>query len=464
MQSVCYSTGERTSDGGAVARKELANGELSQDCQRHKCAASFRRRIIMRRRALRLCSQLSAAAGVHRSVSTYAVLTYGSGTVGALGHADTSSVDTPRRVEDNALNAALRSCPSDAAERPSVSAGLFHSAAAVPGVGAFSFGKGAGGRLGQGDEDNVALPSRVELTHESADESHDVSSVACGGLHSAFITRSGRLYTAGFGAFGALGHGNFKAQYVAAPVRFPTASTRVARVATGGAHTVAVTTCGSLYAFGRDEGDGRLGAPVGNEGVNSPTLVVMPPLPGVGTLIPVAAAAGGFHTLVLARAGDERTVVLSSGGNANGECGRDGATWTLGPLDWQSEESGEAIVRIAAGGFHSAALTSSGALYTWGAGGGGGLGHGDARTKRRPHLVEGLPVRAAAVSCGSGTTAVVGVDGSLWLWGKNASKFGTTCPDVLSPQRVDVPSGMHAVDVALGASHMVILCRTQIGV
>lgn len=416
------------------------------------------------RMALRAWSRLAHGVAGVKSASTLAVLTYGAGTVGALGHGDTRNVEAPKRLDDGGVNAALRSCEADAL--PCVSAGLFHTAVAVPGVGAFLCGKGAGGRLGHGDEDNAAVPRRVALASPGGgggdDDSADVASVALGGLHSAFLTRSGRLYTAGFGGFGALGHGDFKARHLTQLVRLPRPDMRVARVAAGGAHTVVVTTCGQLLAFGRDEGDGRLGCPVGDGGVNSPTFVPMPTSSGA-PIIPVAAAAGGFHTLVLARAGDEATVLLSSGANANGECGRDGATWALGPVDWEAhraaDDANASIVRIAAGGFHSAALTSNGRVYTWGAGGGGGLGHGDARTKRRPARVEGLPVRAVAVACGSSATAAVGVDGSLWLWGKNAARFGTTSADVHTPQRVDLPAGMLALDVAMGASHMVILGR-----
>ena len=96
-----------------------------------------------------------------------------------------------------------------------------------------------------------------------------------------------------------------------------------------------------------------------------------------------------------------------------------------------------------------------------GAGNGGALGHGDTRTQRRPKRVEALPVSATAVACGSGTTCAVGVDGSLWLWGKNAARFGTTSADVFAPTRVALPPGMRALDVAVGATHMVILCAEE---
>ena len=45
---------------------------------------------------------------------------------------------------------------------------------------------------------------------------------------------------------------------------------------------------------------------------------------------------------------------------------------------------------IACGSSHSAAITSSGELYTWGLGEYGRLGHGDTNTQLRPKLVKDL--------------------------------------------------------------------------
>lgn len=42
---------------------------------------------------------------------------------------------------------------------------------------------------------------------------------------------------------------------------------------------------------------------------------------------------------------------------------------------------GKGVVEIACGGAHSAAITSSGELYTWGKGRYGRLGHGDSEVR-----------------------------------------------------------------------------------
>ena len=48
---------------------------------------------------------------------------------------------------------------------------------------------------------------------------------------------------------------------------------------------------------------------------------------------------------------------------------------------------GVEVVDIAAGGAHSACITASGELYTWGKGRYGRLGHGDSEDQLKPKLV-----------------------------------------------------------------------------
>lgn len=45
------------------------------------------------------------------------------------------------------------------------------------------------------------------------------------------------------------------------------------------------------------------------------------------------------------------------------------------------------VVDIAAGGAHSACITASGELFTWGKGRYGRLGHGDSEDQLKPKLV-----------------------------------------------------------------------------
>lgn len=354
------------------------------------------------------------------------------------------------------LAAALAECTS--ASDVAVACGLFHSAVLVRGR-VFAFGRGAGGRLGQGDEANAQLPTPVPGLPA------DVAQVALGGLHSLFVTRSGELWSCGFGGFGALGSGDYKPRH--APLRVLAAPQRVALAAAGGAHSLALAPAPNdgadatgVWSWGRDEGDGRLGVTAAARvegGAPAPLRVPLPAAGGSALPSPVvAAAAGGFHSLLLRADGG----VLSFGANANGELGREGGTWVAAPV---AALAGARVAQLAAGGFHSAALTADGELYTWGSGVGGALGHGTARNSRTPQRVGGdlAGVPLASVACGGASTLAVGRDGSVWAWGKNTQRMGSTSGDVLTPRLVPLPPGVRALSVAAGSAHAALLCAVD---
>ena len=65
--------------------------------------------------------------------------------------------------------------------------------------------------------------------------------------------------------------------------------------------------------------------------------------------------------------------------------------------------SGKQVVNIMSGGTYSAAITTSGELYTWGRGNYGRLGHGGSEDQCTPSLVTALKGnRVLDMACGSG--------------------------------------------------------------
>ena len=101
----------------------------------------------------------------------------------------------------------------------------------------------------------------------------------------------------------------------------------------------------------------------------------------------------------------------------------------------QPETKEDTYQFISAGGFHTAAITKDGSLYTWGNNEYGQLGDGS-------QIDKNLPVRmlknVAAVSAGGFHTAAITKDGSLYTWGCN--EFGQlgdgTNVNRLSPVRI----------------------------
>lgn len=152
-------------------------------------------------------------------------------------------------------------------------------------------------------------------------------------------------------------------------------------IACGDLHSVCAID-GSLYSFGTDDNErGYLGHGVGAAAA-APASAAEFALP---TRVPVAmerfvaVATHSLHTLALTASG----CVYSFG---HGDCGKLGH----GNLEslWQPRliEAlvGEQAVAISAGQQHSLVLTSTGALFSFGSGFGGKLGHGDQRNCTRP--------------------------------------------------------------------------------
>lgn len=80
--------------------------------------------------------------------------------------------------------------------------------------------------------------------------------------------------------------------------------------------------------------------------------------------------------------------------------------------------AGKRVVQISACGFHTGCLTDTQELYTWGEGKFGRLGHNTERNCHAPRLVESLlGKKPRQVSCGGFHTAVVTEDGRLYTFG-----------------------------------------------
>jgi len=122
------------------------------------------------------------------------------------------------------------------------------------------------------------------------------------------------------------------------------------------------------------------------------------------------------------------------------------------------------VLLCSCGGAHTAALTESGALWTWGEGGWGQLGHSDGQDCVSPVQLERKMfggARIAMVACGGGHTCAISEAGHLFswgsgLWGQLANGART---DRLAPGLVDPALLAHApcVLVACGANHTAVI-------
>ena len=266
--------------------------------------------------------------------------------------------------------------------------------------------------------------------------------VACGHTHTAVVTSDGELHTFGNGDEGELGHREQSFFPVNVPKRVDAlVGKRVVHVACGSHHTAVVTSDGDLFAFG----DGDFGQ-LGHGGEDSewvPRLVDAL----VGKLV-VQVACGWYHTAVITSTGEVHTF----GSGEEGPLGHGGHNNELVPR--RVEALAERwVVQVSCGREHTAVVTSDGELHTFGMGALGRLGHGDEENKFVPTRVDKLMgKRVVQVSCGKQHTAVVTSEGDVFTFGAGfLGKLGHGGEDSeWVPRRVDALVGKRVVQVSCG--------------
>ncbi|OAE29981.1 hypothetical protein AXG93_669s1310 [Marchantia polymorpha subsp. ruderalis] len=155
------------------------------------------------------------------------------------------------------------------------------------------------------------------------------------------------------------------------------------------------------------------------------------------------------------------TRVLSFGDGSNGALGHDAegyASDVFEPVPVHGLPPN--IVKVAAGHYHSLAVTDDGQVWAWGRNAEGQLGRrvGNSREDwRRPRRVEGLEdVHIKDVAASGVVSMAIANDGSLWSWGSSKRGQLGLAPNVvqsLLPQRVESLQGQQMSQVALGWGH-----------
>ena len=129
----------------------------------------------------------------------------------------------------------------------------------------YTMGWGQFGSLGLGDEHDRLTPSKVSIPppsrtvsdrlegsrERSAQSGEEVLMAACGGAHTAALSRKGQVWTWGEGGWGQLGHSD--GQDCLSPVLIPPslfAHVAIVMVACGGGHSGAICAHGHLYTWG----------------------------------------------------------------------------------------------------------------------------------------------------------------------------------------------------------------------
>ncbi len=214
-----------------------------------------------------------------------------------------------------------------------------------------------------------------------------------------------------------------------------------------GSHTCAVTTSSGLKCWGLNDygevGDGSTTnrfTPVDVSGLSS----------GIS-----AVAVGGRHTCALTTAGG----VKCWGQNFYGQVGDNTTATRTTPVDVTGLTSG--VTAIAAGSYHSCALTSGGGVKCWGFNANGQVGDNTTTNRLTPVDVSGLTSGVQAISAGNTHTCALLTAGGVKCWGgNNFSQLGDgTTTQRLTP--VDV-TGLTSGVGAIAAGFQYTCARTTV--
>ncbi len=118
------------------------------------------------------------------------------------------------------------------------------------------------------------------------------------------------------------------------------------------------------------------------------------------------------------------------------------------------------IILVAAGGAHSIAVGGNEALYTWGRGNNGRLGHDDTKTHTTPQQVIALKdVSINGIACGHNFSVATTSDGHVYCWGKgDQGQCGYKyAQDQLAPRRVESLLGEYITSISCGYIHTLAL-------
>ena len=338
----------------------------------------------------------SITAGNGRSCTINAAggaLCWGDNSSGALGNGAAIISSTPIVV--TGLSSGVAAIAT--------AAGAYHTCAVTTAGGALCWGNNGSGQLGNGTVANSSVPAPVSGL------SSGVAAMAMGTYHTCALTTAGGVKCWGNNSYRQLGNGTTTSHYV--PVDVTGLSSGVRAITSGFEHACALTTSGGVLCWGNNR-YGQFG--------NGTTTNSSVPVPVTGLSSGVAAiTAGNDHTCALTTAGG----VLCWGYNSNGQLGNGTTTASSLPVAVTGLSSG--VAAIAAGLYHTCALTTAGSVLCWGNNGDGRLGNGTTSNSSMPIPVTGLSSGVGAIAAGYAHTCALTNAGEVLCWGYNgAGQFG----------------------------------------
>ncbi|KQK11687.1 PH, RCC1 and FYVE domains-containing protein 1 [Brachypodium distachyon] len=252
----------------------------------------------------------------------------------------------------------------------------------------------------------------------------DVYHVDCGVKHAALVTKNGEVFTWGEESGGRLGHGS-REDYIHPSLVESLAVSNVDFVACGEFHTCAVTTAGELYTWG----DGTHNIGLLGHGTDLSHWIPKRISGALEGQQVAYVSCGTWHTALITSTGQ----LFTFGDGTFGVLGHGNRESIPCPREVESL-SGLKTIAVACGVWHTAAVVevivtqssssiSSGKLFTWGDGDKHRLGHGDKEPRVKPTCVASLiDYDFHRIACGHSLT--VGLTTSGQVWGMGNTVYG----------------------------------------
>jgi uncharacterized repeat protein (TIGR02543 family) len=306
-----------------------------------------------------------------------------------------------------------------------LSGGVTHSFGMTTSGQLYAWGDNELAQLGDGTTVNKSTPTLISF--EGLQSGETIRDVFAGQYHTFVVTTNGRVYAWGWNLYGQLGDGSTIDKLTPTLISFPDGET-IRNVVADQDHSLAVTTTGLVYAWGRNN-FGQLGDDSTVDKL-TPTLISFTGL-GSGEIIRNVAA-GKEHSLAVTTTGQ----VYAWGSNLRGQLGK---TSIVNPnipnlISFSDLQGGETMTDVVAGGEYSHAVSTNGRVYSWGSNNRGQLGDGTSGTsenqnianKSTPTLIsfdglndlnDGETIRN--VDIGAQHSMAVTTTGRVYAWGWN---------------------------------------------
>ena len=372
------------------------------------------------------------------------VYTWGFNQYGQLGDNTTTNSRSPIAVQ-------VAGTPLAGKTIVQIAAGADHSLALDSDGALYAWGSNAYGQLGNGTTTNSSVPVAVKIAGTPL-AGKTIVQIAASANHNMVLTSDGAVYTWGWNYHGQLGNNtktNSNTIVAVQTISTPIAGKKIVKIAAGQGHSLALTDDGMVYTWGRND-TGQLG--------NNATTDAMLPVAVTVTGTPmsnktiVEIASGARHSLAI----DSSGKVYAWGHNGSGQLGNNSTVNALTPVAVQAPAD-KNIIQVSGSGWlgaSSSALTSNGAVYSWGRDFDGQLGNGTNNDSSVPvittiNLVDTSSTPTHVMAKPGDTTAIISWQAPIVSGGQNITGY------VLQYQAVGAPSWTTINVAAAATSHTI---------